>query len=74
MIKWIKKFFLKGKLKELDEQELSLMEKRSKLVYKPTLDEIPDKLDKCVKIAKAIKKIHKKKNKIKERLSELNES
>ena len=64
MFKWIKKLLLKSQLKSLNEQEISLNEKRAKLVYKPLINEIPKKLKKCSEIAKELKKIEKKRNKI----------
>jgi hypothetical protein len=70
MFKWIRKIILKIKLKDLLEQEAALSERRAKLVYKPELEEIPDKLDMCVKIAKQLKKIKKKTDKINKELDE----
>lgn len=64
MFKWIKKLLLKSQLKNLNEQEISLNEKRAKLVYKPPMNEIPKRLKKCSEIAKELKKIEKKRNKI----------
>jgi hypothetical protein len=68
MIKWFKNILLKRELKYLTEQEIVLNERRAKLVYKPTLEEIPDKLEMCVKIAKELKKIKKKVKKINKKL------
>lgn len=70
MFKWIRNFLLRTELKSLKEEEDALNERRAKLVYKPLLEEIPDKLDMCVKIAKRLKKIQKKTNKINQKLNE----
>ena len=70
MIKWIKKYLLNRELKSLSERTLALNERRVKLVHQPNLDEIPDKLDMCVEIAKELKKIKKKINKINKKLIE----
>lgn len=67
----LKKFFLKQELKSLIEREKELTEIRAKLVYKPALEDIPDKLDECVKVAKKIKKVKKKIEKVNKQLSEL---
>lgn len=68
MIKWLKNILLKRELKSLTEQEVALNERRAKLVYKPTLEEMPDKLEMCVEIVKKIKKIKKKIKKINKKL------
>jgi type I restriction-modification system DNA methylase subunit len=68
MIKWIKNILLKRELEYLTEQEVALNERRAKLIYKPTLEEMPDKLEMCVKIAKELKKIKKKVKKINKKL------
>jgi type I restriction-modification system DNA methylase subunit len=65
MFKRIKLFFLKLKLTRLCDEEVSLNEKRAKLVYQPDLKDIPEKLDKYSSIGKQIKKINKKIKKIK---------
>lgn len=70
MFKWIKNFLLRMELKSLKEEENALNERRAKLVYRPLLSEIPDKLDMCVKISKRLKKIQKKTNKINQKLNE----
>lgn len=74
MFKWIRKIILKAKLKDLAEQENDLNERRAILVYKPELDEIPEKLEMCAKIAKQLKKIKKKTDKINKELDEYNKN
>lgn len=68
MLKKIRNFFHKQELKNLEEQEKRILEWRATLVYRPTLEEMPEKLELCEKLGKQLKKIKKKKNKIKEKM------
>ncbi len=68
MLKKIRNFFLELELKNLDDQENRIKEQRARLVYRPALEDIPEKLDQCEKLGKQLKKIKKKKKKIKEKM------
>jgi len=68
VLKKIKNFFLRQELKNLDELEQRILEQRARLVHRPTLEEMPEKLEQCEKLGKQLKKIKKKKKKIKEKL------
>lgn len=68
MFKLIRRFFIKLKLKELANEEQELNEERARLVHRPPLEEIPERLDQCEKIGKRLKKIKKKRKKLMEKL------
>lgn len=68
MLKWIRNFFMKQELQNLKEQEDRIEEMRAKLVHRPLLSEIPDKLDQCEKLGKQLKKIKKRKKEINNKL------
>jgi hypothetical protein len=69
---WIIKRIIRNQIKGLLEKELILSKKRSKLVYKPLLHEIPKKLKKCSEIAKELKKINKEKEELNKKLESIN--
>lgn len=59
MIKMIKKYFMRLEIKSLKSDLLKLEDMKSKLIYKPSLSEIPYKLEQCEKVEKQIKKTRK---------------
>lgn len=64
MFKFIKRIYFKLQLKAIERDELALDSYRAELVYKPPLDEIPERLERLQGVSKELKKLKKKKKKL----------
>jgi hypothetical protein len=64
VLKKIRSLAIKLQIKELIGNERAINQFRAKLVHRPPLDEIPERLDRIEGISKELKKIKKKKKKL----------